>query len=375
MKRDSATTFMTGATGLLGHYVLRDLLERGRRVAAMLRPPVEASAQRLCGLLTEVGLDPEDYIRRDRLVLVEGALPDDLPECSWGRTDDILSCAASLQLFTNGNDEPYATNVRGTRRLLAWARRHKVRRIAAVSTAYVCGSYTESVAEVFHHPQPEFKTEYERSKWLAERELSAWGEAPGHVLTVMRPSFLVGDSQTGRTTQFGGFYQLARMVSILKDGYADGDEDTTTYVPLRIPGDAEGSQNFVPVDFASRLIAEIVLDPRLHGRIYHLTDPRPPTNGHVKRCLEDYFKIDGGYFINPAEVRDDHTPAEALLWQGYQVMTPRVTHNPVFRLDNTREVMDAIGLEFPELSRERVFTLLDYAVARHWGLRAARALA
>jgi len=366
---------MTGATGLLGHFVLRELLGQGRRIIAMLRPPLSDSRLRLHRLMRQIHVDLDRYVEQGQLRLVEGALPDKLPDGDWGPTDDILSCAASLQLFANGNEEPHRTNVVGTERLLEWADRHGVGRIHAVSTAYVCGSHTESVGEVIHRPQPEFKTEYERSKWIAETRLAEWGGRGDHVLTITRPSFLVRDSQTGYTSQFGGFYQLARMVSILKDQYASGNNGDATYVPLRIPGRPNDLQNFVPVDFASRMITEIVLDESLHGRIYHLTDPAPPTNDDVKRCLEDYFNIHGGYFIDPSRTNGDHSEAEALLWEAYEVITPRVTHNPVFRQDNTRGVMDAVGIEFPALSRDRFFTLLDFAVARRWGLRADRSYA
>ena len=38
---------MTGATGFLGTYLLRDLLREGRRVLALVREPVEESRRRL----------------------------------------------------------------------------------------------------------------------------------------------------------------------------------------------------------------------------------------------------------------------------------------------------------------------------------------
>lgn len=365
---------MTGATGLLGHFILRDLLQRGRRIVAMLRPPLPDSKQRLSGLMRQLHFDLEHYVDCGQLVLVAGCLPHELPACNWGRTDDVLSCAASLQLFANGNEEPHKTNVVGTEKLLAWADHHDVRRFHAVSTAYVCGSLSKPVGEVIHHPKPIFQTEYEHSKWIAETRLTDWGEQDGRVMTISRPSFLVGDSETGYTSQFGGFYQLARMVSILKEQYSEGHNGHPTHVPLRIPGRPDDPQNFVPVDFASRVITEIVLNESLHGRIYHLTDPTPPTNNHVKHCLEDYFNIYGGHFVEPSRTNGDHTPAEALLWEAYDVITPRVTHNPVFQQDNTREVMDVFGIQFPALDRDRFFTLLDFAKARRWGLRADRSL-
>ena len=364
---------MTGATGFLGSYVLRDLLERGRRVVALIRPPAGDSTRRLCRSLQQLGFDPDPYLDKKQLLLVEGELPERLPDPDWGRTDEIISSAASLQLFSNGNLEPHKTNVLGVERLIDWACRHDIRRIHAVSTAYVCGYHDNGhVSEVFHHPKPTFQTDYEHTKWDAEARFAAWSETPGNVLTIMRPSFLVGDSKTGHTTQFGGFYQLARMIGLLKAEFSNGNGDKPAYIPLRIPGLPYDPQNFVPVDFAARLVAEIVLDESLHGRIYHLTDPSPPTNEHVKRCLEAYFNIRGGFFIHPSQSNGKHSRAEALLWEGYDVLQPRVSYTPVFQSNNTRRVMESIGAEFPALDRERIFTLLDFATANRWGSRSNR---
>ena len=366
---------MTGATGFLGHFVLAELLARGRRVVVMVRPPLTASRDRLAVMMRRLDLDLHACLEQDRLVLVEGALPAALPDADWGSTDDLLLCAASLQLFANGNEEPYETNVAGTEASRDWARRQGVKRIHAVSTAYVCGSRTECVREAFHHPRPEFGTDYEKSKWLAESLLARWRDEPGNVLSVFRPSFLVGDSSSGYTTQYGGFYQLARMVSILKDRFRDGTNGAPTRVPLRIPGRPDDPQNFVPVDFAARIIAEVVLDSALHGRVYHLTDPTPPTNRDIKRGMEDYFRLHGGHFVDPAEMVGDLSLAESLVYENYEVVTPRITHNPRFDQRNTDEVMRVKGIAFPSLTRERFNTLLDYAVASRWGKRTNGAVA
>lgn len=363
---------MTGATGFLGQFILRDLLHRGCRIVAMLRPPLPESTRRLEEIMGCLGVDVGAHLRESRLALVEGALPDNLPDETWGHTDGILSCAASLELFSNGNSEPYRTNVEGTEALLEWADRHRVRSIHAVSTAFVCGSHTEFVQEVFHHPRPDFKTEYERSKWIAETHFAEWGTQPDNVLTVYRPSLLVGDSRSGYTTQFRGFYHLARMIALLKERYVDGDNGSVTYIPLRIPGRPDDRQNVVPVDFASRIIAEVVTHPSLHGRIYHLTDPAPPPNDHYKKCFEEYLQIRGGHFAEPEELATNLSLAEAQLWKGNPVITHRVTQNPRFDQANTEEVMRSAGISFPTMDRARIFTLLDYAVSRQWGQSSKR---
>lgn len=369
--QDRQTYFMTGATGFLGQFILRDLLVRQQRIIAMLRPPVAESTQRLCSQMQDMGTDVRAYLDNGQLVPVEGSLPDGLPACDWGHTDAVIHCAATLQLFANGNGEPFTTNTAGTQAVLAWATRYGIRRVHAVSTAYTCGWNSGTIPEQYHQPEPQFQTDYEKSKWLAEELLADWASAPRNILTVCRPSFLIGDSQTGYTCQYAGFYQFARLVSVLKRQYHDPGNGDRTYIPLRIPGRPDDRQNIVPVDFASRMTAEIILNPRFHGRVYHLTNPQGPTNDMMKRCYEDYFGLYGGYFADPQEVIGKCSQAESLLWDQYHLLTPRVVHTPHFDVSNTREVMAATQVEFPPLTPEHIFMLFDFAAARDWGRQPA----
>jgi len=326
-------------------------------------------------MLRRIGVDIGAAIESDRLVLVEGEMPDRLPRPTWGPTHEIVSCAASLQLFSNGNQQPYKTNIDGVCRLIEWADKHEVTRIHAVSTAYVCGWPSGDIPEVFHEPEPHFQTDYERSKWVAESFLAQWGRQNSNVLTVYRPSFLVGDTVSGYTTQFNGFYQLARMISLMKEQYAGLGDGESTFVPLRLPGRSGDRQNFVPVDFASRIVAGGVTDPRLQGRVYHLTDPTPPTNGELKSWFEAYFNMHGGYFVEGDAVDGDRSAAESLLLEQYDVIVPRITRDFQFISRNTAAAAAAIGIEYPTLTRERMFALLDYAQTAKWGQRASRLIA
>ena len=359
--------FMTGATGFLGHFILRDLLDRGREVVVMLRPPLADAVARLSHMLDVIGCDTQAHLADGTLQFVEGSLPDGLPDPEWGRTDAVLNCAASLQLFTNGNQEPFATNEAGTAAVIDWANRHGVHAIHAVSTAYTCGWNKGNIPEQFHEPKPGFQTDYEHSKWVAERQLRAWGDQPGHTLTVYRPSFLVGDSDTGYTTQFGGFYQFAWLISVLKQRFYDPNNGVRTHVPVRLPIEPDRAQNIVPVDFAARMVAEVVMRPQFHGRIYHLTNPDPPRNEFIKECYESYFELEGGYFADPKDALEQLSAAESILWDQYALAAPRLQHTPDFDVTNARQVMDAAELSFPQLDQDRVFKLLDYATAQKWG--------
>jgi nucleoside-diphosphate-sugar epimerase len=368
----NSTILMTGATGFLGQYLLRDLLAHGARVVAMIRPPLAANIERLDGLLKKLDFDIQEPIVEKRLLFVEGSLPDRMPEPTWGRTDAFLSCAANRQLHSNGNGEPFKTNVESVEPMLEWTAKHGINSIHAVSTAYICGPETVDVPEAILPNEEGFHTDYEHSKWMAEVLLDKWGKRDGNVLTIYRPSLIVGDSDSGYTTQYVGFYRLARLASILKDQFGNGSNGATTHIPLRIPGSADSPQNFVPVDFTSRLIVEIMLRQEFHGRIFNLTDPNPPSNEFVLRRLEEYFRMEGGYFLDSDELDGERSPAESLLWDMYDFLPPRISTNPRFQMDNTSAVLKETGLEFPVMDRGRFFTLIDFAVSRKWGQRDAK---
>lgn len=361
----TTTTFLTGATGFLGQYVLRDLLLGGVRVVTLLRPPLDDSLQRVSRALSRLGIDLQALRATGQFVPVEGALPGLIPNPTWGRTDQVVHTAASLQLFANGNGEPLRTNVDGMEALLEWAEQNGVSRVMGVSTAYVCGWNGGDIDEVLHSPRPEFQTDYELSKWLAEHRLADWGKRTGGTVTILRPSFLVGDSETGYSTQFQGFYQLAKLVYVLKERHCESPNGKMTRVPLRIPAVPDDVHDLVPVDFAARIVTHVAMHPEFHGRIFHLTNPNPPTSELLKGHFERYFHLDGGVFVDPTTFNGDRSEDEAFMWSG--VIEPRISFSPRFRQDNTSAVLEHARLQFPQLDDSRFTKMLDFAVQSRWG--------
>ena len=120
---------LTGATGLLGSYLLRDFLLAGRRVAVLVRPAKRESAgQRVENLLRHWEVMLEAPLARP--VVLEGDLSDadlglDNRTLGWieRNCESVFHNAASLVF--RGDDpagEPYLSNVEGTRRMLELCR-------------------------------------------------------------------------------------------------------------------------------------------------------------------------------------------------------------------------------------------------------------
>lgn len=375
MSATTRTVFLTGSTGFIGQYVLRGLLQREQRVVVMLRGPTAQNRSRLSGIMRPLGVDVETHLRAGQLVITEGTLPHEVPPLDVGGVDQIVHSAACLQTAGTDSGEPFATNFEGVKALARWAETHDVPNFCFVSSAYTCGRDTRLARELFHQPRPRFVTDYELSKWLAEDYLRRWADKTARQLTILRPSLVIGDSVTGYTTQYGGFYQLARMVDLLARMFSDCRNEGGLFLPHRIPASPQGHQNLVTVDFAASAIVAIVSRIELQGEIYHLTNPAPPTNEQVKGWLAEYYQISGGHFVNSVDDATSESLAEQVFLTSNDLVLQQFRFVPEFDCTNTIAALSGTGVSCPKLDRALVFRLLDYARANRWGRRLAAAAA
>jgi thioester reductase-like protein len=252
---------LTGATGFVGREILSRFLEReDRRVYALVRAenddeaagrlPAHACLTAVAGDIERRGLGLSDEARR-RL---------------QGEVTTVLHCAASVS-FDLPLDESREVNVEGTRRMLEFARScPQLQRFSYVSTAYVAGEPERVFREDELAVGQRFRNAYEQSKFEAEVVLRREGaDLP---LQVLRPSIVVGDSRTGRTSSFNVLYGPLKA-------FARGA------VPA-IPARRDSPVDIVPVDYVADRVHELVA----HGAegTFHLVAGRNATT--VGRLLE-----------------------------------------------------------------------------------------
>lgn len=306
---------LTGATGLLGSYLLRDCLQQGHRLAVLARPAKRRSArERIESILSHGESDLQTTLPRP--VVLEG----DLTEPDLGLDDaarrwislhcrSVLHNAASLTFHGGGPDrEPWRSNLDGTRRVLDLCRTTGIRQFHQVSTAYVCGLRKGRVLETELDVGQTPGNDYEHSKIEAEKLVRAadWIDPP----TIYRPSIIVGDSRTGYTTTFHGFYVLVKAAHTLVSRMVRG----STAGRLLLEGlglSGQYGKNLAPVDWVSSVIAHIFSRPEHHGRTYHVVSPRPTPLVLIADVIqeavekysqlaaaEDAFRGDGDWFID-----------------------------------------------------------------------------
>jgi thioester reductase-like protein len=250
---------LTGATGFVGREILDRFLVR-RRVYALVRADNdEAAAGRLPA--------------HDRLTPVAGdieqpglGLDPDTADRLAEQVTTVVHCAASVS-FELPLEESRRINVDGTRHVVELAERcRRLERLSYISTAYVAGEPRRLFRENQLDVGQRFRNPYERSKFEAERMVrERAAELP---LQILRPSIVVGDSRTGRTSSFNVLYGPLKA-------FARGR------IPA-IPARRSSPVDIVPVDY----VADRTVELAEHGDdgTFHLVAGRNATT--VGRLLE-----------------------------------------------------------------------------------------
>jgi thioester reductase-like protein len=169
-------TLLTGATGLLGNYLVRDLLHAGVPIAVVVRSNRKQTArQRMEVLLSH--WDAHSDAPLPRPVVLEGDISQedlglDANDMRWAAEScgAVIHNAASLSFHaTSADGEPYRSNIVGTQNVLDFARANGIRKFHHVSTAYVAGLRHGRVMETDVDVGQELGNDYEKSKLAAEK--------------------------------------------------------------------------------------------------------------------------------------------------------------------------------------------------------------
>jgi nucleoside-diphosphate-sugar epimerase len=363
---------LTGATGLVGQYLLRDLLLEGTAVAVLIRSqnPVRAEDR-----LEQVMSHWETKLHRKlpRPVCLEGditladlGLSAETRRWVTNHCAGILHNAASLTFFgKDRNHDPWLSNLTGTTNILEFCRQTGVRHLHYMSTAYVCGKRPGTVFESELEHEYGFRNDYENCKFDAESMVRSARFLDS--LTVYRPATIVGDSRTGYTTTYHGLYSYFQFAWILRQ-YANLQDDGRWFVPLRLNVTGEEGRNLVAVDWVSAVATHLVLNPKFHGQTYHLTPLEPVTAREIEEAMSSHFGYYGPTFVGPDGLAErDRNEVERKFYEYVDRYAPYWTKEPVFDCTNTR--LAAPHLPCPRIDTPCLHRLMDFAIHDRWGKR------
>ena len=212
---------MTGATGYMGALIAASLLrDTAAQITcltrsvhdrkALLEPIIEEWEAQAHGCWSDA---VESRIHQVQL-------PDDLADVAdlapqLQGVDEIIHCAGCLDYYDIVKLQ--AVNVGYTAHLLVLARRLALKRFMYISTAYSSGYQPHTTAESLLPEPPADPTQYTRSKREAERLVSASGVP----FVIIRPSILIGTSDTGRYSgkRYGLYQQWMGLERLACDRY------------------------------------------------------------------------------------------------------------------------------------------------------------
>lgn len=355
---------LTGATGLLGRYLLRDLAQAGVKTAVVVRRSRRKSAadrvEELMGTWDRIlGRElPRPHVLEGDLCDERLGLGDD--DLAWvgEHCDSMLHNAASLSFIsTDPEGEPWRSNVKGTGNVLDVCRETGIRDFHHVSTSYVCGRRTGTVLESELDVGQELGNDYERSKVQAEKMVQeADFLSPP---TIYRPAIIVGDSTNGFTTTFHGFYATLHLAYTLVKAQ-DAELGRPADVKTRVTLDGTERKNLVPVDWVSAVISHIFTNRELHGKTYNLTPEKPTGVSVVRDVLEDAYGFKGSVFHGYGTEVDDPTEVEQLFYEHLRVYESYWRDDPTFDSSNTAAA--APHLTCPHVDRDMLLMMAEKAI-------------
>lgn len=179
--------FITGATGFVGAYILRQLVAAGHEVRALRR-----STQRM-ELVQDIA---------DRVEWIEGDILE-IPvlEDAMVGIDEVYHAAAMVSFDPRDRKAMYRVNVEGTTHVVNVALYRGVKKLGYVSSIAAVGRSAQSpiVDETTRWENSKVNTHYAISKYQAEREV--WrGTAEGLPAVIVNPTIVVGAGRWGETS-------------------------------------------------------------------------------------------------------------------------------------------------------------------------------
>lgn len=261
---------LTGATGFLGAYLLKELLlATSAQIYCLVRADDQGSAmKRIKDNLLKWGCWNESFASR-----IE-AIPGDLSFPRLGLSEKMWKQLVQQidTIYHNGAHVnsllPYrklkAANVEGTKELLKLATEHKLKAFHYVSSDAVFESYGYNSQDIIYENQPLMHEDtifgggYSESKWVAEKLVSIARER-GLPVSIYRPGMVTGNTSDGIGQDDDFFASFLRGI-----------------IQMQICPEVDAVMDFAPVDYVAQKIVSLSQQLDIGGT-FHLTHERPIT--------------------------------------------------------------------------------------------------
>ncbi|MBP2337563.1 thioester reductase-like protein [Saccharothrix coeruleofusca] len=344
---------LTGATGFLGAFLLRELLRASEAtVHCLVRAEDEAAGlAKLEANLRWYRLRDEVDTSRVRVV------PGDLAKPRLGlaeevfdhlaRTVDAVYHAGATVNWLRPYQDLKAANVHGTQEVLRLAARHRTVPVHHLSTTGVFAGAREPGVPLRVDdptgPARELPSGYLRSKWVAEQVVGLARER-GLPVSVYRVDLVSGDQRSG-ACQTRDFVWLSTK-GLIQAG--------------AVPRGLSGAVPMVPVDYAT---AAVVALSATSGATHHIYNP-----GQVRwQTIVERLRAHGYPLAERdweqwrAAVLADRDNALIPLLDAFDLMTSdSAAFYPLVDVSKTEQALEGTGIQCPPITAELVDTYIRF---------------
>lgn len=228
---------VTGGTGFLGAYIIKELIEKGHRVRAIRR------SGDLPHYIPASILEKAEWVNADILDVIS------LQEAFEGATA-VVHAAAMVSFHAHQRQRMYQTNIEGTANVVNMAIDAGVKKLVHISSVAALGRTEKEsmVDEDKKWVESRNNTHYAISKYQAEFEV--WrGMAEGLETIILNPATIIGygDWNNGSCAIFRNIYNSFPWYSTGINGFVDV-EDVARSVSEMLNSDISGKRFIVNGD-------------------------------------------------------------------------------------------------------------------------------
>ncbi len=210
------TVFITGATGLVGSHLIKELIQQDVKIKALYRSEISFSHKNI------------EWIKGDLfdVILLEEILTD---------VDEVYHCAAKVSFNPKNRKELFKTNVEGTANIVNACINCGVKKLLHVSSVAALGRLKNNtvISEEMQWNEETNNSVYGESKYLGETEV--WrGIGEGLDAVIINPSIILGagDWNNGSSEIFKTVYNEFPYYSEGVTGFVDVQDVVKTMIAL-----------------------------------------------------------------------------------------------------------------------------------------------
>ena len=260
--------FITGGTGFIGHNLIGELLQKKKKATIYVLVRKD-SKKKFEAHKKEWGNGAK------RVIPVTGDLTKSMLGIPArkrreleGEIDHMFHLAAIYDLMADAESQT-RVNVDGTQNTVKFAENIKAKRFHHMSSIASAGLYPGIFREDMFEEAQGLDNAYFRTKHDSEAVVRNECRVPWRIY---RPGIVVGHSETGVIDKIDGPYYFFKLIQKMR-------KIMPSWMPtLGVEG---GRINIVPVDYVVDATLHIAHKPRLDGKCFHLTDPKPKRIGEV----------------------------------------------------------------------------------------------